>query len=317
MIKIKPIHMQNCNCEECNFNRQNNIMPININELSEEDKKLITDYLAKQATGNVKVSDSNKSIDFPKSALRFNGFNIYTNNDVVNIPANIYNTFALLGIKITDLLLQDTNSDTLKFDMNTLGTIVSTNMCMCIDSFILTLDNLYSVHINQINERFKPFLDIILNNMTAEEDSKFDSYIRYFSFTPVFHFINREDLSRAIISYISIGPECRANMYNNVMAFTTAYINKAGISIYNELRNEATSLCENKFVTKNNSNIVNEIFGFLNNEFANMMISFTHEAAIFSDTIVENFDILFNPRDFLSRALNTEIPDFTYPNDIK
>ena len=317
MIKIKPIHMQNCNCEECRPNKQKSVVPININELSEEDQKLIRDYLAKQLSGNVDIPSDDKSVDFPKPVFRFNGYNVYTNNGVVNIPANIYNTFALLGIKISDLILQDTNSDTLKFDMNTLGTVVSTNMCMCIDNFILTLDNLYSVHTDQINEKLKPYLDKILNNMNAEEDSNYDGYVRYFTLTPAFHFINREELARAIIAYISIGPECRANMYNNVMAFATSYINKAGITIYNGYRNELTALCEKKFVTRNGDGIVNELFEFINNEFATLMISFTHEAAIFSENIIENFDILFNPGDFLSKSLGIEVPNFAYSNNIQ
>lgn len=286
MIKIRPLHMQNCTCNECN--------------------KMIKEPSVTK----------NNIPDLPKPAMRFNGFNIYTNNGVVTVPATIYNTFAELGIKITDLILQDTNSDTLKFDMNTLGKIVSTNMCMCIDNFILTLDNVYSVHINQMNDNFKPMMDMILNNLSSEEDYKNHDYLRHFMFNASYHFINREDLARAIISYISIGPEARANMYNNIMSFAMSYINNAGISIYNALRNDITTLCEEKLVTKSGDEIVNTLFKFIEKEFSALMIDFTFEAGVFSNNIIENFDILFNPADFLSKNLNVNVPDFTYPSKI-
>lgn len=286
MIKIRPLHMQNCTSNEYN--------------------KMIKEPIVTK----------NDIPDLPKPAMRFNGFNVYTNNGVVTVPATIYNTFAELGIKITDLVLQDTNSDTLKFDMNTLGKIVSTNMCMCIDNFILTLDNVYSVHINQMNENFKPIIDMILNNLSAEEDYKNHDYLRHFMFNTSYHFINREDLARAIISYISIGPEARANMYNNIMSFAMSYINNAGISIYNALRNDITTLCEEKLVTKSGDEIVNTLFKFIEKEFSTLMIDFTFEAGVFSNNIIENFDILFNPADFLAKNLNTNIPDFTYPSKI-
>ena len=286
MIKIRPFHMQNCTNNEYN--------------------KMIKEPSVTK----------NNIPDLPKPAMRFNGFNIYTNNGVVTVPATIYNTFAELGIKITDLILQDTNSDTLKFDMNTLGKIVSTNMCMCIDNFILTLDNVYSVHINQMNDNFKPLMDMILNNLSAEEDYKNHDYLRHFMFNASYHFINREDLARAIISYISIGPEARANMYNNIMSFAMSYINNAGISIYNALRNDITTLCEDKLVTKSGDEIVNTLFKFIEKEFSALMIDFTFEAGVFSNNIIENFDILFNPADFLSKNLNVNVPDFTYPSKI-
>lgn len=286
MIKIRPLHMQNCTCNECN--------------------KMIKEPSVTK----------NNIPDLPKPAMRFNGFNIYTNNGVVTVPATIYNTFVELGIKITDLILQDTNSDTLKFDMNTLGKIVSTNMCMCIDNFILTLDNVYSVHINQMNDNFKPMMDMILNNLSSEEDYKNHDYLRHFMFNASYHFINREDLARAIISYISIGPEARANMYNNIMSFAMSYINNAGISIYNALRNDITTLCEEKLVTKSGDEIVNTLFKFIEKEFSALMIDFTFEAGVFSNNIIENFDILFNPADFLSKNLNVNVPDFTYPSKI-
>ena len=286
MIKIRPFHMQNCTNNEYN--------------------KMIKEPSVTK----------NNIPDLPKPAMRFNGFNIYTNNGVVTVPATIYNTFAELGIKITDLVLQDTNSDTLKFDMNTLGKIVSTNMCMCIDNFILTLDNVYSVHINQMNDNFKPLMDMILNNLSAEEDYKNHDYLRHFMFNASYHFINREDLARAIISYISIGPEARANMYNNIMSFAMSYINNAGISIYNALRNDITTLCEDKLVTKSGDEIVNTLFKFIEKEFSALMIDFTFEAGVFSNNIIENFDILFNPADFLSKNLNVNVPDFTYPSKI-
>lgn len=286
MIKIRPLHMQNCTCNECN-------------KITKE------------------PSDTKNNIpDLPKPAMRFNGFNVYTNNGVVTVPATIYNTFAELGIKITDLVLQDINSDTLKFDINTLGKIVSTNMCMCIDNFILTLDNVYSVHINQMNENFKPIMDMILNNLSAEEDYKNHDYLKHFMFNASYHFINREDLARAIISYISIGPEARTNMYNNIMSFAMSYINNAGISIYNALRNDITTLCEEKLVTKSGDEIVNTLFKFIEKEFSTLMIDFTFEAGVFSNNIIENFDILFNPADFLSKNLNINVPDFTYPSKI-
>lgn len=286
MIKIRPLHMQNCTSNEYN--------------------KMIKEPIVTK----------NNIPDLPKPAMRFNGFNVYTNNGVVTVPATIYNTFAELGIKITDLILQDTNSDTLKFDMNTLGKIVSTNMCMCIDNFILTLDNVYSVHINQMNENFKPIMDMILNNLSAEEDYKNHDYLRHFMFNASYHFINREDLARAIISYISIGPEARANMYNNIMSFAMSYINNAGISIYNALRNDITTLCEEKLVTKSGDEIVNALFKFIEKEFSTLMVDFTFEAGVFSNNIIENFDILFNPADFLTKNLNINVPDFTYPNKI-
>ena len=286
MIKIRPLHMQNCTSNEYN--------------------KMIKEPSVTK----------NNIPDLPKPAIRFNGFNVYTNNGVVTVPATIYNTFAELGIKITDLVLQDTNSDTLKFDMNTLGKIVSTNMCMCIDNFILTLDNVYSVHINQMNENFKPIIDMILNNLSAEEDYKNHDYLKHFMFNASYHFINREDLARAIISYISIGPEARANMYNNIMSFAMSYINDAGISIYNALRNDITTLCEEKLVTKSGDEIVNTLFKFIENEFSTLMIDFTFEAGVFSNNIIENFDILFNPADFLAKNLNINVPDFTYPSKI-
>ena len=316
MIKIRPVHMQNCNCNECRQNNGNVISSIDMSSLSKEDREILESYLAKQQ--NLESSNANsQTSDLPKPAMRFDGFNVYTNNGVVTVPATIYNTFAELGIKITDLVLQDANSDTLKFDMNTLGKIVSTNMCTCIDNFILTLDNIYSVHINQMNEHFKPIIDSILNNLSAEEDYKNHNYLSNFRFMTSFHFINREDLARAIISYISIGPEARANMYNNIMSFAMAYINNAGMSIYNSLRNDITTLCEEELVTKNGNEIVNTLFKFIENEFSNMMVSFTFEAGVFSNNIIENFDILFNPSDFLAKALNINIPDFTYPSSIQ
>ena len=316
MIKIKPAHNTTCTCSECVPNNKKVMVPIDMSTLSENDRKIIEDYLAKQQNSVPSVKDNNVP-DFPKPAMRFDGFNIYTHNGVVTVPATIYNTLADLGIKITDLLLQDTNSDTLKFDMYTLGKIVSTNMCMCIDNFILTLDNVYSIHVDKMNDSFKEILTFILGNLSAEEDYKNHEYISRFRFSPSFHFINRENLARAIITYISIGPEARVNMYNNIMSFAMSYINNAGISIYNGFRNEITTLCEEEIVTKNSPDIVKTMFKFIDSEFSFMMSDFTFEAGVFANNIIENFDILFNPANFLPKNLNIEVPNFTYQNNIQ
>lgn len=300
--KIKPIHAQDCNCENC----KNNIVmvPIDVNSLSDSDREIIDNYM----TNNNNNIVSNTNIDIPRPAIRYDGFNVYTNNGIVNIPSNVYNVFSSLGVSITDLISHDVNSDTFNFDMNTLELVVSTNMCICIDNFILTLDNLYSVAIDNINNKFKTyFIDKILSEMTAEEDYyNMDSSIKNFEFRPYYHFINRTDLSKAISTYISIGPKARENMYDNIMSFSIAYINKSGLSIYNNLRNELTSFCEIKEVTKNGNNIVKDMFSFIENEFSNIMISFTSEAAIFSNNIVENFDILFNPEKYIAKYLQIE-----------
>ena len=299
--KIKPIHAQDCNCENC----KNNIVmvPIDINSLSDSDREIIDNYMTKN--GNIV---SNTNIDMPRPAIRYDGFNVYTNNGIVNIPSNVYNVLSSLGTSITDLISHDINSDTFNFDMNTLELIVSTSMCICIDNFILTLDNLYSVAIENINNKFKTyFIDKILSEMTAEEDYyNMDYSIKNFKFSPCFHFINRTDLSKAISTYISIGPKARENMYDNIMSFSIAYINKSGLSIYNNLRNELTSFCEIKEVTKNGNNIVKDMFSFIENEFSNIMIAFTSEAAVFSNNIVENFDILFNPEKYIAKYLQIE-----------
>ncbi len=128
--KIRPIHIQNCDCEECK-------------------SKAVT-------VPNTTILNTQTKL--PNIAIRYDDFNLYTPNGVVNIPNNIYNVFAAIGIKTSDLILQDVNSGTLRFDLNTLSMIVSTTMCMCIDNFMLTLDNLYSVKISELNNKFKPFI---------------------------------------------------------------------------------------------------------------------------------------------------------------
>lgn len=288
--KIRPIHIQNCNCEDC----KPKVVP----------------------APNTAVINNNV-IKLPNIAIRYDDFNLYTPNGVVNIPNNIYNVFAAIGIKTSDLILQDANSGTLRFDLNTLSMIVSTTMCMCIDNFMLTLDNLYSVKINELNNKFKPFIKRIMDNIDYSKENTSDSrFISYFSFSAMYNFIDREALARAIIAYISTNPKTKMDMYDNVMSFAVSYVNSCGVKIYNNLRNELTTLCENEEVTKNGNDIVLEMFSFLEDEFSSMMLGFTYEASAFSNNIIENFDILYNPAEFLSKKLGVSIPNFDYPTKL-
>ena len=100
------------------------------------------------------------------------------------------------------------------------------------------------------------------------------------------------------------------------MSFAVSYVNSCGVKIYNNLRNELTTLCENEEVTKNGNDIVLEMFSFLEDEFSSMMLGFTYEASAFSNNIIENFDILYNPTEFLSKKLGVSIPNFDYPTKL-
>lgn len=341
-IKIRPInHSNNCNCEECNNNSifKKVVVPdgmktvigvplnsIDVNKLSNEDRMILNSYLNSMEEDNknsISAKENNKeiinaSMNIPKPAIRYDGFNVYTPNNVVNIPANIYNVFAQLGVNISDLILQDANSDTLTFDMNTLGMIVSTNMCICIDNFMLTLDNVYSVCVNKMTDKFNDtFSKEIINNMTAEEEMKNKSYIKYFRFNSNFHFIGRENLAKGIIMYINSDSHIRKEMYNNIMSFTMAYINNAGLSIYNDFRNAITILAEDEIVSRN-TNIVERMFKFIEEEFSALMINFCYEAGIFTNNIIDSFDILYNPAEYLKKILGTNSItnfDFKYPSN--
>lgn len=283
--KIRPIHASNCNCEDCK--------------------------------GKIMIApESNPETKLPNIAIRYDDFNLYTPNGVVNIPNNIFNVFAALGVRTSDLILQDINSDTLKFDLNTLTMIVSTTICMCIDNFMLTLDNLYSIKIKELNEKFKPFIKRIMDNSYPTENTAESRFISYFCFNAEFHFIDRESLAKSIVAYISTNPKIKMDMYDNIMSFAVSYINSCGARIYSNLRNELTTLCENEEVTKNGNDIVLEMFNTLEEEFSSMMLSFTYEASAFSNNIIENFDILYNPIEFISRKLGSSIPNFEYPSKL-
>lgn len=290
-LKIrKPNHEQNCTCEECNTTTSK-VLPVNMLPIP--------------------------NVAMPKVGIRYDGFNVYTKDGITNIPSNIYNIFAQLGKNDIDMITQDANSDTLKFDIKTLTTIISTNMCINIDNFILTLDNIYSVTVNRMNDKFNNiFVKEITDSMTAKEENDNRS-LKYFSFSTEFRFIGKEDIAKAIIAYLNYNSSTRESMYNNIMSYAIAYINRAGLSIYNNFRNEITTIIEYSIISKDN-NIIERMFNFIEEEFSTMMCNFTYEAGIFSENIINSFDILFDPKKYMANILRlNSIPDFEYPSKLE
>lgn len=290
-LKIrKPNHEQNCTCKECNV-ATSKALPANILPIP--------------------------NVAMPKVGIRYDGFNVYTKDGITNIPSNIYNIFAQLGKNDIDIITQDANSDTLKFDIKILTTIISTNMCISIDSFILTLDNIYSVTVNRMNDKFNEiFVKQIIDSMNTKEENDNRS-LKYFSFSTEFRFIGKEEIAKAIITYLNYNNSTRESMYNNIMSYAIAYINRAGLSIYNNFRNEITTLIEYSIVSKYD-NMVEKMFSFIEEEFSAMMSNFTYEAGIFSESIINNFDILFDPKKYMAGILRlNNIPDFEYPSKLE
>lgn len=202
-------------------------------------------------------------------AVVFNNYNIYTEDRKINIDAGIYS----LLHEINNGILQNVLSkkiDTInakKFNIGTIANVMTSNIKMVADSFLLSISNIYNVFISKVNNLF-----------IYEENGV---YCTEYSVKPNYGVFAIEDFHESMDIYLNSSSSERIDIITNyVSEYAISFVNSVGLAIYNDTRDQLAGYFS-RLKSDVSEESIKDFFNKVDIAFDYMMADMTYEAAAF------------------------------------
>lgn len=270
---------------------------VSMSELPEEiqngAKEAVKQYLATQGIPVIDVATTNPD-EVPMEkifAVNFENFNVYKRDwTPVGINPQIYNTFAAEARTINSFAFNNLEQNPEHID--NISSIIRTNIDSVVScafgSFTSSIENLYSILIDHINELLGVFSGKDNKQMyTIEKESRF----MYFG-----------DIGCMINDLLKMTSDQRMQIFKDtdiVSCVVYGFINNTGVGIYNDIRTKIANILS-RFDA--NNRLYTDAFEVFNNQMATFMQLANQEGAIFIYNLENMFPFIPDIDDVHKRA---------------